>query len=141
MSALTGLLSALLLSEQPYPRRAWVETGEGHLQCLVHFPAASGFFFLQAEINCLFHETASARRVSSFMYRSRAPDALLPGPLQMAPVSSPLVCDPPLLLNPFLLHPPPLHQSNHEDTSWCWPDPSSPGSKGPASQSTSFCDH
>ena len=30
-SAPTGLLSALLLSEQPYPRRAWVETGEGHL--------------------------------------------------------------------------------------------------------------
>ena len=30
-SAPSELLSALLLSEQPYPHRACVETGEGHL--------------------------------------------------------------------------------------------------------------
>ena len=140
------VLFSALLSVQPYPHKARVETGEGTPQCrfdlcLVPLPVASGFLLLQAEIKCMFHEAASARRVSSFMHRNRAPDALLPGPLRMA-LTSPPPSSVTLLSSshPLLLHPPQSRQSNREDTSRCWPDPSSPGSEVPVPQSAWCCD-
>ena len=132
-----GALPCLVTVGAALSHKARVETGEGDPQCrfdlcLVHLPVASGFLLLQAEIKCMFHEAASARRVSSFTPRNRAPDALLPGATADA-LTSPPPSSVTLLSSshPFLPHLPQSRQSSREDTSWCWPDPSSPGSEVP----------